>query len=67
MQLSNNKKEPATEHLNSAPHRQLLNHTNHRQGKKSSQNKPDSQALKLNNLAVKGLLYRTKHHVKRIS
>ncbi|MFN6252426.1 MAG: hypothetical protein ACK4Y5_10150, partial [Acetobacteraceae bacterium] len=42
-----------------------LNHTDHRQGKNTSQNKTASQAQKPHNLAVIGLLVPSTKHVKR--
>jgi hypothetical protein len=45
MQLSNNKKEPATERL-SASYTPATSTTNHRQGKHTSKNKPERQPKK---------------------
>ena len=61
------KKEPATERLTASHFAGPLNHTNHRQGKQTSQNKPASQALNTNNLTVSGLLYTTTQLVKRLN
>ena len=61
------KKEPATERLTASHFAGPLNHTNHRQGKQTSQNKPASQALITNNLTVDGLLYTPTQLVKRLN
>ena len=61
------KKEPATERLTASHIAGPLNHTDHRQGKHTSQSKPASQATKTNNLAVNGLLVPPTQHVKRLT
>ncbi len=59
------KKEPATERLTASHIAGPLNHTDHRQGKNTSQYKTASQAQKPHNLAVNGLLVPSTNHVKR--
>ena len=59
------KKEPATERLTASHIAGPLNHTDHRQGKHTSQYKTASQAQKPHNLAVDGLLVPTSQLVKR--
>jgi hypothetical protein len=59
------KKEPATEHLTASHIAGPLNHTDHRQGKNTSQNKTASQAQKTTTNTVNGLLVPPQKHVKR--
>ena len=61
------KKEPATERLTASHIAGPLNHTDHRQGKHTSQSTPASQALKPINLTVNALLVPSTKHVKHPS
>jgi hypothetical protein len=67
MQLSNNKKEPATERHTASQIAGPLNSTNHRQGKKSSQKTLTSQAQKTTTNTVNGLLVPPQMRVKHLS
>ena len=61
------KKEPATERPTAFHIAGPLNHTDHRQGKNTSQSTSASQALKPINLTVIGLLVPPPKHVKRLA
>jgi hypothetical protein len=67
MHLSNNKKRTSNRTPYGIPLRRPLNHTNHRQGKHSSQLTSASQALNHQHQRSGGLLDRVKQPVKHPS